>query len=274
MDKHILFVGGGNMGRALIGGLLATGVSNDLVSVVDPEASIRAALETDFDVTTMADLEELERVAEIVVLAVKPQIMAAVVPALNTVVAAGKSLVVSIVAGVTTERIAGWLQPRAAIVRVMPNTPALIGKGAAAMFANDHVSARGRADAAEILEAVGIAEWVEEEALIDAVTAISGSGPAYFFLLFEAMINNAVALGLDRDMARRLTLQTGLGAAELARRSETGPEVLRAQVTSPGGTTEHAINTLLDGGFETLFGAAMRGAYKRARELGRAGGEA
>ena len=182
-------------------------------------------------------------------------------------------LVISVAAGVQVRNIRGWLGADAGIVRTMPNTPALVGEGATALFANAHVSDEGRRRAEAILRAVGITVWVADEGLLDAVTALSGSGPAYFFLLMELMERNGVALGLDRDTARALTLQTALGAARVALASGEAPGVLRERVTSAGGTTEQALGRLAEGDIERLFAAALRAARDRSVELGRAFGD-
>ena len=157
-------------------------------------------------------------------------------------------------------------------MRTMPNTPALVGEGATALYANEHVAEEGRGRAEAILAAVGSTVWVGDEALLDAVTALSGSGPAYFFLLMELIERNGVALGLDRETARALTLQTALGAARVAQESGEAPQTLRERVTSAGGTTERALQRLAEGGIEDLFAAALRAARDRSVELGQASG--
>lgn len=270
MDAQILFVGGGNMGRAIIGGLLGTGYPAHRITVADPDQSVRERLSADFGVTVCARaIPDSCAVPDVVVLAVKPQIMAAVASAFAADNPAVRPLYISIAAGITTQQLSTWLGADKAIVRVMPNTPAMVGAGAAAMFANAHVDAGGRARAGAILDAVGIAAWVPDESLLDAVTALSGSGPAYFFLVFEILERIGTELGLDAALARQLAIETGYGAALLARTASDGPATLREQVTSPGGTTEAALNVLREHDIAAVFRDALHAAHARSIELAR-----
>lgn len=271
MSKRIVSIGGGNMGRAIIGGLLAKGHAKDSITVVDPSPEARALVAREFDVAVVAETTTLND-AEIVLLAVKPQIMHNVVRALAGSRGGARPLFISIAAGITTSQLAEWLGGDVPIVRVMPNTPALVGCGAAALFATQAVAAAEREAAESILNAVGIAVWVDDESLLDVVTAVSGSGPAYFFLIMEILEKIAVELGLESAIARRLSVETARGAAELARESASSPGTLREQVTSPGGTTERALEVLGAGGIEDLFRAALGAAEQRSRELARAAG--
>ena len=260
-----VIVGGGNMGRSLLGGLLQSGVPAKSLVVIEPGDAARSAL-AGFAVTVRPTLEDSVNQAETVVLAVKPATVAALARSL-----AGRLgpdvLVVSIAAGVTTQALTSWLGARP-LVRAMPNTPALVGAGMSVLYALPATSAAARGRAEAILAAVGKVAWITDESLMDAVTAVSGSGPAYFFLVMEAMELAAVELGLPLELARTLIQQTALGSALMAKTSAPGP--LRAQVTSPGGTTERAIVTLQTHHLEAAFKAALGAATLRSRELAEA----
>ena len=207
--------------------------------------------------------------ADTVVLAVKPQVMRTVTEALADAVREKSPLVVSIAAGVLEADIARWLGGKPAIVRCMPNTPALLGAGATGLYANAQVSATQRSAAEQIMRAAGVTLWVEDEAQLDAVTAVSGSGPAYFFLLMELMEKVGAELGLDPAAARTLTLHTALGAARMALEAGEAPATLRQRVTSPNGTTHAAVTSFLEGGLEARVRDALNAARDRAVELGR-----
>lgn len=269
MAGEIVFIGGGNMGRALLGGLIADGTPAERLAVADPDQPRREALARDFGMLTAAQGADLVGNASVVVLAVKPQVLKSVAQALAGHFGAARPLIVSIVAGVTEADIAGWLGGDFPVVRCMPNMPALVRQGISALHANLHVSVAQREQAARILGAVGAVVWVPDEALLDAVTAVSGSGPAYFFAVMEAMEQAGVALGLTPEVARKLTLQTALGSAVLATQGDSDPATLRAQVTSPGGTTQAALEVLQAGGFAALFHDAIGAASRRAGELAR-----
>ena len=260
------------MGRAIIGGLLAQGYKKDLLVVIDPDANAREQVSREFGIAVAPVLKQLDD-AEVVLLAVKPRIMKSVVNELGRLCAHSPPLFISIAAGITTAQLARWLASEAPIVRVMPNMPALVGHGAAALFATANVDAAERQAAESIMEAVGSALWLENEDLMDVVTALSGSGPAYFFLVMEILERVAVDLGLDTLTARKLTLDTALGAATLARESEIPPGTLRERVTSPGGTTEQALAILHSGNIEGLFREALTAAHSRSRELAAAWGQ-
>lgn len=260
------FIGAGNMASALIGGLLAKGYTPDQISVSDPSASQREPLAAR-GVFTSADNEAVIARSDVVILAVKPQVMSAVAQPLAEAVQAKQPLIISIAAGIPVEGLQRWLGGNLAIVRVMPNTPALVQTGATGLFASEKVSHEQKALAESVLAAVGITLWVEEEHLIDAVTAVSGSGPAYFFYVMESMIAAGVALGLDEKSARALTLQTALGAAQMAITSDVGPAELRRRVTSPAGTTERAINVFDAENVQAIFGRALQACNDRGAEL-------
>lgn len=268
----IAFIGGGNMAASLIGGLLAQGRASGRIWVSDCIEAKREALQARFGVRTSPDNAHAASRAGTVVLAVKPQQMEEATRAIARTSARHEPLIISVAAGVPIRHIRAWLGHDAAIVRTMPNTPALVGQGATALFANARVGREGRRRASALLGAAGMSVWVEDEGLLDAVTAVSGSGPAYFFLLMELIEESGVALGLDRDTARALTLQTALGAARMACDADETPAALRARVTSAGGTTERALETLIGGGMGALFETALRAARDRSVELGRAFG--
>lgn len=265
----IAFIGGGNMARSLIGGLVAGGHEPDRIWVAEPDIGQRELLHGRHGVRTGSDNLAIAAEAEVIVLAVKPQILQGVARQLAPVVQARRPLVISIAAGVREPDLRRWLGGGSlALVRTMPNTPALVGSAASALFANEFVSEERRQLAESLLRAVGVTVWVDNESLLDAVTALSGSGPAYFFLIMEALERTALDLGLDADNARLLTLQTAFGAAKMALESVESPAILRARVTSPGGTTERALSILCEGGLETLLAQALEAARSRARELG------
>ena len=260
----IAFIGGGNMARSLVAGLRRQGLTADRIVVADPQDALRQGLQAEFGVRVCADGRDAVAGASIVVLAVKPQVMQQVCEALRP--ALGDALVVSVAAGLPCGRLSEWLgTPR--IVRTMPNTPALLGAGATGLFAPPEVDAAGRAQAEAVLASAGLTRWIEDEALMDVVTALSGSGPAYFFLLVESLVTAAIAQGLPRETAEALARQTALGAARMLSESGEPAEELRRRVTSPGGTTQAAVECFQAGGFETLVAAAVEAAVKRGRAL-------
>lgn len=262
---RIAFIGAGNMAASLIGGLRAKGLEAAQIRASDPGEETRTRVSAEHGIETFADNAQAIDGANVVVLAVKPQAMKAVCEALRPSLKPDQ-LVVSIAAGITCASMNNWLgaQP---IVRCMPNTPALVRQGASGLFATADVSAEQRQQAQELLSAVGIALWLNEEQQLDAVTAVSGSGPAYFFLLIEAMTAAGVKLGLPADIAAQLTLQTALGAAHMAVSSDVDAAELRRRVTSPAGTTEAAIKSFQAGGFEALVEKALGAAAHRSAEM-------
>ncbi|MGK9066853.1 pyrroline-5-carboxylate reductase [Stutzerimonas chloritidismutans] len=266
--SRIAFIGGGNMAASLIGGLRAQGTPAEALSASDPGEDKRKALAGEYGIATFADNAAAIDQADVVVLAVKPQVMQEVCRALAGSLRANQ-LIVSIAAGITCASLQAWLgeQPPRAIVRCMPNTPSLLRQGVSGLFANTQVNDRQRQQAEQLLSAVGVALWLDHEGMIDAVTAVSGSGPAYFFLLIEAMTAAGERLGLPRDTAAQLTLQTALGAARMACDSNVEAAELRRRVTSPNGTTEAAIKAFQAGGFEQLVQQALGAAAKRSAEL-------
>jgi len=266
-NSKIAFIGGGNMARSLIGGMIATGISNQNISVSEPRADLRKKLNEDFGVNASEENAPVAKGADVVVLAVKPQILQEVVTPLGSLVAEARPLLISVAAGVTSSSIERWVGGDPALIRVMPNTPALIGAGISALYANHNVSDDQRALAEKIMAAVGKTTWIKEETLMDAVTAVSGSGPAYFFYVMQAIHDAAVREGLDTQTARLLSLETALGAARLAVESTEDPGSLQKQVTSPGGTTEAAINVLNNSGVRDALQRADSAARARGGEL-------
>lgn len=272
-DSRLAFIGGGNMARSLVGGLIADGWDPGRIRVADPDPQQTERLAQRFSVTTTQDNHTALEQADAVVLAVKPQIIKPVVGELAAAIAAQQPLVISIAAGIRTTAVRGWLGTDTAIVRTMPNTPALVQSGATALFANSAVSEEQRNLAESVLRAVGLTLWVDDEDLMDAVTALSGSGPAYFFLFMEALQAAGTDLGLPVETARLLTLQTAFGAAKMALESTEDAAALRQRVTSPGGTTERALDYLGQHGFEETVLGALRAAAERSRELAAEFGE-
>ncbi|HKQ30794.1 MAG TPA: pyrroline-5-carboxylate reductase [Burkholderiales bacterium] len=262
------FIGAGNMARSLAGGLQRNGWERARLLLADPLAEQRRAIEQTLKLETSADNAEVARRADVLVLAVKPQVLGEVAVHLASAVQQKKPLVVSIVAGVRIADIDRWLGGGLAIVRTMPNTPALIGSGASGLYANRQVTDAQRSLAESILRAVGVTVWVEDEQLIDAVTALSGSGPAYFFLVLEALEQAAINAGLKPEHARLLTIETAVGAAKMALEGGEEPALLRQRVTSPGGTTEQALKVMEQAGLRKIFDDAVQAAARRARELG------
>lgn len=265
--NQITFIGGGNMARSLIGGLMQAGTDAKAIHVAEPGEPARARLQAEFGVATHTDNSEAVAGADIVVLAVKPQILPGVCNDLGPALARSHPLVISIAAGIRTDQIERWLGADTAIVRVMPNTPALIGAGANGLYANARVDARQREQAQGILEASGICEWVEDESLMDTVTGISGSAPAYFFLLVEALEDAAAAQGLDRESARHLAAQTCLGAGRMMMESGEPPAELRRRVTSPHGTTQAALDSFAHDELRAIVARAVDAARRRGAEL-------
>jgi pyrroline-5-carboxylate reductase len=265
--KTISIIGGGNMGRSLVGGLVGDRWAAEQIWVSDADNSRLQNLQQQFSVRTSQSNIETAEHADILVLAVKPQIIKSVALEISSTVRECRPLVISIAAGVRLADLCCWLGDKVAIVRAMPNTPALVKSAATALTANEAATADQCNDAESVLRSVGLTLWLTDETLMDAVTALSGSGPAYFFLVMEAMENAAQDLGLDKDSARLLTLQTAFGAAKMALESSYDSATLRAHVTSPGGTTEKAIEVMRDRHLDDIFKDAMRAAYQRSNEL-------
>lgn len=255
------------MARSLIGGLVAGGANAAKIRVAEPVEALRASLAAEFGVQVFADTSEAVYGAHMWLFAVKPQVMRDVCQSLSARALAQHPVMVSIAAGITTTQLQTWLGGELPVVRCMPNTPALLGAGVTGLFANAQVDAAGRARAEGLLSSAGKTVWIDDEAKMDAVTAVSGSGPAYVFLLAEAMEAAAKAEGLPDEAARTLVLETLLGAARMLTESDADPTELRRRVTSPNGTTQAAIETFQAGGFEALVAKAIHAATERGREL-------
>jgi pyrroline-5-carboxylate reductase len=271
--QSIAFIGGGNMARALIGGLLARGWAPQQIRVAEPNADLRQQLHKDFSVPVFAHNAEAVTGAELWLIAVKPQVMQSVCAQLAPQAQQQAPLVISIAAGVTLASLQQNLQCTR-VVRCMPNTPALIGLGISVLYADKNLATADHAAAEAILAAAGKTTWINDEGLMDAVTATSGSGPAYFFLLIEAMQQAAQQQGLPADVARTLVLQTALGAATMAAASDEDASLLRQRVTSPGGTTQAALECFNAGGFSALVHAAIAAATQRGKALAQGSGAA
>ena len=266
-DCKIAFLGGGNMALSLIGGLVSDGFNPSHIHVADPDANRLETIKASYAVQTYTDNTRAINECQVIVPAVKPQQLQHVVKQCSPLWQ-DNMMLISIAAGIRLTDIARWLEhPNAAIVRTMPNTPALVQAGATALYANEFVSTQQKELAESILRAVGITLWVQDEDQINAVTALSGSGPAYFFLVMEAMETAAIELGLEPETAKLLCLQTAFGASKMALESNDSTSLLRQKVTSPGGTTERAIHELEDGGLRSLFKNALIAAALRSREL-------
>lgn len=264
---RIAFIGGGNMARSLIGGLLKTGIANSAISVAEPRADARQELGREFGVACFAENRLAAADADVLLLAVKPQIMPSLHAELRDSLQRHRPLLISIAAGVRVDQLERWFGHGLPIVRCMPNTPALIGAGATGLYANHRVSPAQRAQAQHMLDAVGQTRWIDDERLMDTVTAVSGSGPAYFFALVEALEDAAVAQGMPRETARALAAQTCLGAGRMMVESGEDPGVLRQRVTSPNGTTQAALESFAADGLARITARAVAAATRRGEEM-------
>lgn len=263
----LTFIGGGNMATSLILGLIADGYEPSRITVSDLDQDKLARLAARCGIRTAADNHSAASGADVIVLSVKPQVIEQVARGLAAIIAEEKPLVISIAAGVQSSALKTWLGGKVSLVRTMPNTPAMLQAGATGMFADKDVSTQQRDQAESIMRAVGITEWVADERMMDVVTAVSGSGPAYFFLFMEAMEESARAMGMEDETARMLILQTALGAARMAIESQDAPAILREKVTSPGGTTEKALEVFAQSHFKQMVDNAMQSASRRSHEL-------
>lgn len=265
--ESIAFVGAGNMASAIIRGLIDGGYAPNCIAAADPSPRALEALRVLNVGHLSADAREVVTQAELVVLAVKPQVMAEVTANLRGVIPP-TTTVMSVAAGITADELGAMLGDRELpIVRCMPNTPSLVRAGVAGLYATSTVSDLQRQRVEAVMKAVGMTLWVDNEAMLDAVIAVSGSGPAYFFAFMEAMIAKGEQLGLSHEQATELTLATAVGAARLAAEQSTPLDVLRRSVTSPGGTTEQALRTFAEGGLGQLVDAAMQACIERAQEM-------
>ena len=266
---NIGFVGAGNMAQAIMGGLIKTGTPVDRLFIYEPNEGLARQLAVNPGVQAMSKSADLLEHCDVIVLAVKPQIMQLVLTAFKGVALKPDAFFVSVAAGLPITLMQKWLGAAHPMVRVMPNTPALVGAGVSGLFASDEVSEDQRQLAESLLRAVGSVIWVDEEALIDSVTAVSGSGPAYFFYFIEALEKAALENGLNAEQAKILSLETAFGAAKLALESDVGAAALRERVTSPGGTTEAALKTFAALNISDGIAEAVNAAAERARELAR-----
>lgn len=267
ISKEIGFIGGGNMAASLIGGLLANGASANKLSVFEPNQERSAWLVDTFGINTVESNTALVNRCDALLIAVKPQLMSNVLSPLADSFKSRQPLIVSIAAGIMVKSIQGWLGGNYSVVRVMPNTPAMLGAGASGLYASETTSEQQKQLAETLLNAVGIVSWVNSEQDIDSVTALSGSGPAYFMLFYQALIEAAEAAGLDSKTATALTLQTAIGAAKMVEQSDDSIQQLIKNVTSPGGTTEQALKTLNDADISGIIKAAFGSARTRSAEL-------
>ena len=265
-ETDIGFIGAGNMAYALINGLLNNGYDSKSIKVSDPNDELLQKREAELNITTFENNSSLVEDCDIIVFAVKPQVLSEVCLELREKIKP-KHLFISIVAGIRVNDINRWLGGNYPLVRTMPNTPALMQHGVTGLFQNELVYDGQKALVTTILSSVGDCFWVNEEKLIDVITAISGSGPAYFFLLMQSMTQAGIALGLDEKTAKELSIQTAFGASLMATKSGKDPRTLRTNVTSPNGTTQAAIEYFQDQNFEGIVASATRAAFDRAREL-------
>ncbi|MFC0269188.1 pyrroline-5-carboxylate reductase [Kushneria aurantia] len=270
MASQLTFIGAGNMAGAIFAGLVDSGYPADAITATATHQQALERHRARYGINITTDNAAAVSEADVVVLAVKPQIMREVCEPLQEALQISRPLMISVAAGLTVDTLTRWLgDDSLAIIRCMPNTPAMVGEGAMGLYATAAVSEAQRELAGEILSAVGMVEWVEEEGLLNAVTAIAGSAPAYFFYMYEALEQAGVARGLPQESARRLALQTAFGAARMARESEFDPQTLKRQVMSPHGTTEEAIKSLENAGFEKMIDNATLACFKRAESLAR-----
>jgi pyrroline-5-carboxylate reductase len=267
MATRVTFIGAGNMASAIIGGMIDSGFSPSAITATSPSDDALAPVRARLGIHTSTDNAQAVADADVVVLAVKPQIMRDVCDTMREAIQRRRPLIISVAAGLSAESIDHWLGGNLALVRCMPNTPSLVGAGASGLFANHRVDETQRRLATELMESVGLVAWVDDEALLDAVTAVSGSAPAYFFLMFEAMEDAGISLGLPADTARQLAMQTAFGAAKMAMASDKTPAELKRNVMSPGGTTERAIEHLEASGLRRIMAEAMTACADRAGEM-------
>ncbi|KUJ72802.1 pyrroline-5-carboxylate reductase [Thiomicrospira sp. WB1] len=267
MSTTLAFIGAGNMSLSLIGGLIASGYQASQLIATDRDPERGRHLSQLYGIECLTDNAQAVERADVVVLAVKPQQLAELCQSLQSAVQAKKPLIVSIAAGVRTRDIDRWLGGETAIVRTMPNTPSLIQSGAAGLYANERVTADQKDNAEHLMRAAGVTVWVEHESELDVITAVSGSGPAYYFLMMEIMQKVGQQMGLSPKTAQLLTVQTAFGAAKMALESHDDCQTLREKVTSPNGTTEKALNVFAQHDLEAIVTEAMEASRDRAKSL-------
>jgi pyrroline-5-carboxylate reductase len=266
-NTKVSFIGAGNMASAIVGGLLEKGLPAQNIFASDPSEEKLAEMQSRLGIQVSQSNEAAIQHADVLVLCVKPQVLERVCCALSSAIEAQGCLVVSIAAGIEVKSLEGWLGANTALVRCMPNTPAQVMSGASGLYANTNVTEQQRDIALELFKAVGVAQWVESEDLIHAVTALSGSGPAYIFLMISAMAEAGVKLGLEPETAKQLAAQTVQGAAKMVLASDVSPDQLKRNVMSPGGTTERAISVFEGDGLVALVEKAMTAAADRSVEM-------
>lgn len=266
-NATLAFLGAGNMCGSIIGGLIAEGYPPEQITATRRSEAPLKEMQAQWGIQVSSDNIATVASHDVIILGVKPQMMKELCDQIRDQVQASKPLIISVAAGLTAETLERWLGDDVAVIRTMPNTPSLLRCGATGLFANNKVSESQKALAESIMQATGIALWVDKEELMEAVTGVSGSGPAYFFLMMEAMQQAGESVGLTPEVARQLTLQTALGAARMATESDVEPAELRRRVTSPGGTTEQAIRTFNEGGLTELFEKAVKASANRGKEL-------
>ena len=267
-QARLSFIGAGNIANAIISGLIHQDMSPKNIIVADPAENQLAPFRELGVAATLDNLEAISQ-SDVVILSVKPNVLPGVARDIAEAVTDGKPLVISVAAGITLTSLSEWFGNQLALVRCMPNTPALVQLGATGLFANDNVTAEQKDLAEQIVNAVGLSVWMEEESQLDAVTALSGSGPAYFFYIIEIMSQIGIKMGLTSECSRKLVLQTALGAATMAMQSTDEPADLRRRVTSPGGTTAAALQSMQHSNLADIFEAAIQAAHERSVELSR-----
>jgi pyrroline-5-carboxylate reductase len=265
--SNITIIGAGNMGASLLGGLIANQFPSKQLTITDSDPEKLHLMRQQFNVNTSENNIEVVATADVIILAVKPQVIATITREFSSAIQVKKPLIISVAAGIREENLQNWLGGHMPIVRCMPNTPALIRAGATALYANSFVTTKQHDLAESVLRAVGMVIWLHDEKQMDAVTALSGSGPAYFFLVIEALQAAAEKLGLPEETARLLTLQTAVGSARMAMESNVSANELRQRVTSPGGTTEAALRILEEEHLFEIFQKALQTAKNRSEEL-------
>lgn len=272
MNTKIGFIGGGNMASSIIGGLLnktkePSLVGADDIWVFDRNTNCTTSLHSKYGINIAENNEQLAEKCEVIVLAVKPQVLKAVLTPLAKIFMQTQPLIISVVAGIQSSSIEQWLQQQLAIVRVMPNTPALIGAGASGLYANSQVNSGQKTLTTRLVDCIGIGRWVNSETDIDSVTALSGSGPAYFMLFIKSLVDAATKAGLDHQTAQDLAVQTAIGAAQLIQHSEESIGTLIENVTSPAGTTEQALLSFENDRLEEIVANAFNAANKRSQQM-------
>lgn len=272
-DQKIGFIGSGNMTRAILGGLVAQQLPPSSLAISDPDATQRQQTLPELPLWRTDDNLALVKRSDILILAVKPQLLHQVLTPLASAIQARGALVISIVAGINAKQLQNWLGGYSRVIRTMPNTPSQVGQGMSAILATEYLSEADLCYAEQIFSAIGQSCRIENEVQMDAVTAISGSGPAYFFLFMEALEAAALALGIPEETARALVLQTALGSAQLATSASSSPAELRKQVTSKGGTTEQALLSFEKANFREIILQAAQAAAERAKEMAKQFGE-